>query len=219
MGIAATLETLLSAANQLLGTIDGKLRNKANASDVYTREDLNDAQRTLGSNAATASKLRVSRIIRLAGDATGQVGFDGAADAAIVVTVPGLADKANKTEVVTPEQMNARFEAIIGVAPEFLDQFSEIAAAIGNDPNFAATMFAQLASKADKASTLTSAQIEGLYLQRTARAADAAMLGGNIPAFYASAASVKSLEENIIDALQKLAMAFNDGATNINSAG
>ncbi|AKU42357.1 tail protein [Mycobacterium phage UnionJack] len=41
-------------------------------------------------------------------------------------------------------------------SPEALDTLNELAAALGNDPNFATTVSAQIGSKADKATTITA---------------------------------------------------------------
>ncbi|MCS7871144.1 hypothetical protein N0023_28425 [Pseudomonas aeruginosa] len=217
MALPETLETLLASVNNLMGVIDGKLRNKANKADVYTRTELDDPLRTLGANAATASRLKVSRLLTLAGEATGEVGFDGSGNVTMMVTVPGLLDKADKSNVVTPAQMDARFEELIGAAPEALNQLNEFAAALGNDPNFAATMLAALDAKADKSSTYTITQADGKFLLKSGKAADAALLGGNAPAYFASAASVAALESAVGDAFNRLATAFNTGATKINA--
>ncbi|MBM2631713.1 hypothetical protein [Pseudomonas aeruginosa] len=217
MSLITQLETLLASVNNLMGVIDGKLRNKANKVDVYTRTDLEDPLRTLGANAATASKLKVARLLTLAGEATGEVGFDGSGNVTLMVTVPGLQEKANVGEVVTPEQMEARFNHLIGAAPEALNQLEEFANALGQDPNFAATMLAKLAEKADKATTYTVTQTDDKFLLKTGKAADAALLGGNAPAYYASAASVTALEASVGDAFNRLATAFNTGANNINA--
>lgn len=217
MALPAMLETLLASVNNLMGVIDGKLRNKAEKGEIYTRTELDDPLRTLGANAATASRLKVSRLLTLAGEATGEIGFDGSGNVTMMVTVPGLLDKADKSNVVTPAQMDARFEELIGAAPEALNQLNEFAAALGNDPNFAATMLAKLDAKADKSSTYTITQADGKFLLKSGKAADAALLGGNAPAYYASAASVTALESAVGDAFNRIAKSFSDGATKINA--
>lgn len=217
MALPEMLETLLASVNNLMGVIDGKLRNKANKADVYTRDELEDPLRTLGANAATASRLKIARLLTLAGEAEGEIGFDGSGNVTMMVTVPGLLDKANKSEVVTPAQMEARFNALIGAAPEALNQLEEFAKALGEDPNFAATMLAKLDTKADKAATYTITQTDSKFLLKTAKAADAALLGGNAPAYYASGASVTALEQAVGDAFSRIAKSFSDGATKINA--
>lgn len=215
--IAATLETLVASVNNLMGVIDGKLRNKADKADTYAKTDIDDPNRTLGANAATASKLRVLRTITLAGQALGEIGFDGSGNVTMQVTVPGLADKANTSEAVTPAQLEARLHEIIGAAPEALNQLEEFARALGQDPDFANTMLTKLAEKADKATTYTIVQADGKFLLKTAQAADSAKLGGNAPAYFASVASVTALESATGDAFTRLAAAFNSGAIKINS--
>lgn len=219
MGLATQLETLLASVHNLMGVIDGKLRNKANKADVYTRADIDDPLRTLGANAATASRLKVARLLTLAGEVTGEVGFDGSGNVTLVVTVPGLLEKADKADAVTRAEMEARFQDLIGAAPEVLNQFNEFAAAIANDPNFSATILSKLAEKADKSTTYTITQADGKFLLKTGRAADASLLGGNAPAYYASAASVSALEDEVGDAFSRLASAFQLGAQQINQTG
>ena len=61
-----------------------------------------------------------------------------------------LRNKANKTDVLTTEQIDARIQTLIGSAPETLDTLAEIAEALGNNPNFATTIAEELAKKATK---------------------------------------------------------------------
>lgn len=214
--VTVTLDAVLAAVNNLMGVIDGKLRNKANKAEIYTRAELDDPARTLGTNAATASRLKVSRVITLAGDAQAAGGFDGSDALTLMVTIPALADKANKVDTVTPAQMEARFEELIGAAPEALNQLEEFATALGNDPNFANTMLSALAAKADKATTYTITQVDGAFLLKTGKAADSGKLGGNLPAHFATAAGLSSLETEVADGFTRLAAAFNNGANLIN---
>ena len=219
MGLLAQLETVIASINTLMGVIDGKLRNKADKADVYSRADIDDPNRTLGANAATAARLKVLRTIALAGQAVGEIGFDGSGNVTMQVSVPGLASKAEASDTVTPAQLDARLHELIGAAPEALNQLEEFARALGEDPDFANTMLTKLAAKADKATTYTIVQADGKFLLKTAQAADSAKLGGNVPAYFASADSVAALESAVADAFTRLAAAFNSGATKINSIG
>ncbi len=215
--VTATLESLLTAVNGLMGVIDGKLRNKANTAEVYTRADLDDPLRTLGANAATASRLKIARLITLLGDAQAEGAFDGSGNFALQVTVPALADKADKVDTLTPAQIDARIQTLIGSAPAALDTLVELAAALNNDPNFAASMTTALAAKADKATTYTIAQVDGAFLLKTAKAADSAKLGGNLPSYFATGDALSSLEAEAADGFTRLAAAFNSGAAKINA--
>lgn len=61
-----------------------------------------------------------------------------------------LRNKANKSDVLTTEQIDQRIQTLIGSAPETLDTLAEIAEALGNNPNFATTISEKLAKKASK---------------------------------------------------------------------
>jgi predicted component of type VI protein secretion system len=98
MALPTTIETMLTAVNNLLGTIDGKLRNKASKTEL----------------------------------------------------ADGLALKANKSETLTPAEIEARIQSLIGSAPEALDTLVELANALNNDPDFASTVTTALAAKATK---------------------------------------------------------------------
>lgn len=113
--------------------------------------------------------------------------------------------------------MDARIEAVIGAAPEALDTLKEIATALGNDPNFAATMTTELGKKANSADVYNRQQAEATFLAKGAKAADSALLGGNAPGHFATAAGLSSLEEGVSDAFSQLAQSFNDAANRINS--
>ncbi|MBB3141217.1 hypothetical protein [Halomonas organivorans] len=105
MSLSGSLDTLRQAINNTLGVIDGKLRNKADKAEVYTRGDVDTA----------------------------------------------LATKADKSATLTPEQVDARLQALIDSAPASLDTLNELAAALGDDPDFAATVTTALAAKATTA--------------------------------------------------------------------
>ncbi|MCO7655660.1 hypothetical protein NJC11_29625 [Pseudomonas aeruginosa] len=220
MGVLSeALDSLLASVSNALGVIDGRLRNKADRSEVYGKTDIDDAARTLGANAATASKLKAVRTITLAGQAEGQVGFDGAGNVVMQVVVPGLASKADAVDTVTPAQLDARLRELVGAAPEALNQLEEFAKALNEDPNFANTMLTKLAEKSDKATTYTITQVDGKFLLKNAQAVDSAKLGGNLPSYFASASSVDSLEASVVDGFSRLAAAFTSGANKINGTG
>jgi hypothetical protein len=63
---------------------------------------------------------------------------------------PSVAD--NTTKLATTAFVKAAIDALIAAAPGTLDTLDELAAALGDDPNFAATLTAALAAKAPLAS-------------------------------------------------------------------
>ena len=71
-------------------------------------------------------------------------------------TVPTAAQGTNTTQAASTAFVHGAINDLINAAPGLLDTLDEIAAALGDDPNFAATMTTALAAKAPLASpTLT----------------------------------------------------------------
>lgn len=62
-----------------------------------------------------------------------------------------LGKRYTKDQVFTKQEILQKIEDLIGTAPDTLDTFKEIADALGNDPNFAATIMNELSGKVDKA--------------------------------------------------------------------
>lgn len=62
----------------------------------------------------------------------------------------------------TKVYVETRLQQVIGTSPDVLDTLEELAAALGDDPNFAATMTTELAKKADKDTVYTKEGTETL---------------------------------------------------------
>lgn len=71
-------------------------------------------------------------------------------------TAPTAAQTANDTQLATTAFVKAALAALVASSPEALDTLNELAAALGNDPNFATTMTNALAGKQPLDSTLTA---------------------------------------------------------------
>lgn len=71
-------------------------------------------------------------------------------------TAPTAAQTANNTQIATTAFVKAALAGLVGSSPAALDTLNELAAALGNDPNFATTMTNALAGKQPLDSTLTS---------------------------------------------------------------
>lgn len=194
MSLATIIDDLISKANTAFGVIDGKLRNKADKTEVYDRAYLDNPVNTLGVNVATANKLRTARVITLNGEATGAASFDGSGNITLVVTVPKLTDKADKVDTLTPAEVDSRIQMVIGTAPEALNALGELAEAMGNDPNFAATMTLELAKKANQVDVYSRLAADAKFSTQNEHNTLALELSG---------------------ALQQLATAFQNGADQI----
>lgn len=67
-------------------------------------------------------------------------------------TAPTAAQTVNNTQIATTAFVKAAVAALVDSSPAALDTLNELAAALNDDPNFAATMTAELSKKMDKAS-------------------------------------------------------------------
>ncbi|HGN8717014.1 phage tail protein [Enterobacter ludwigii] len=119
-------------------------------------------------------------------------------------TAPTAAQTVNNTQIATTAFVKSALAALVGSSPAALDTLNELAAALGNDPNFATTMTNALAGKQPLDSTLTTLSgktadgiIEYLGLRGGAKLAAAVAVVGttgrlSIPAL------VGGVEKNII---------------------
>ncbi|WP_342337823.1 phage tail protein [Citrobacter freundii] len=71
-------------------------------------------------------------------------------------TAPTAAQTVNNTQVATTAFVKSAIAALVASSPAALDTLNELAAALGNDPNFATTMTNALAGKQQKDATLTN---------------------------------------------------------------
>ncbi|SAC57183.1 phage tail protein [Enterobacter roggenkampii] len=80
-------------------------------------------------------------------------------------TTPTAADKDNSTQIANTAFVQAALAALVGSSPETLDTLNELAAALGNDPNFATTVTNSLAGKMDKAANGSDIENVSVFLQ------------------------------------------------------
>lgn len=71
-------------------------------------------------------------------------------------TAPTAAQTVNNTQIATTAFVKSALAALVGSSPAALDTLNELAAALGNDPNFATTMTNALAGKQPIDNTLTA---------------------------------------------------------------
>ncbi|MGT6366242.1 phage tail protein [Escherichia coli] len=71
-------------------------------------------------------------------------------------TAPTAAMSVNNTQIATTAFVKSAIAGMVGSAPAALDTLNELAAALGNDPNFATTMLNALAGKQPLDNTLTN---------------------------------------------------------------
>lgn len=124
------------------------LAPKANSADVYTKAVV---------DAAFALKADSS-----------QVYTQGQIDTAL-----GL--KADQATTYTKAETDATIASLVDSAPSTLNTLNELAAALGDDPNFATTIAAQIGAKQDPATTLAGYGITDAYTETEVDAIIAAL--------------------------------------------
>lgn len=124
-----TINGSLDLNSGTVGTITG-LSAPVNATDAATKQYVD-----------TADALKVNK----SGDTvTGNLTLSGGAK------VTGLPTPTLSSDAASKSYVDTAIANLINTAPGTLDTLNEIATALGNDPNFAATMTTELAKKLDK---------------------------------------------------------------------
>lgn len=133
-----------------------------------------------GATATAATKLATARTVALAGDVTGSVSFDGSANVSITTVVAddshnhiignvdglqvaldaketpaGAQAKADAAVATANAYTDTKVAALVDTAPTALDTLNELAAALGDDPNFATTMTNLIGTKETPAGAQT----------------------------------------------------------------
>lgn len=86
------------------------------------------------------------------------------------VNIPMSSITPNLTGYATEVYVNNKITDLIGSSPSTLDTLNELAAALGNDPNFATTLTNQIAAKQDKLTAGTNITISGNVISAAASA-------------------------------------------------
>ncbi len=206
------IEIMIAKLSELLGVIDGKLRNKLDKSGG-TIDHLTVTNR-LSATADHAHALKVARLFSLIGAAQGQVSFDGTGDAEITVTVPELANKADKAVTYTKDEVNQLFQNLIGLAPEELDTIYELAEALKGNQDSIGTIITELAKKANTVDVWSRTESDARFLLKGERAANAELFNGKAEAYYAKQTGLDSTNQELSSVITQLTAAFQNG-TNI----
>lgn len=111
-------------------------------------------------------------------------------------TAPTAEGKDSSTQIANTAFVQAAIAALVGSSPEALDTLNELAAALGNDPNFATTVTNSLAGKMDKSANGSDIENVSVFLQNLGLGEAAKRNVGNgqnqIPDMAAFASSLSS---------------------------
>lgn len=140
-----TMSGKLTEYENRFGQFDATLDGKANASDVYTKQE-------------TMSRVEIESAIE---NATPNIDLTGYATKEDVKAKSDLGHTHSYSEFTDAPQIpsidglasesyvNQQVAGIVNSAPETLDTLNELANALGNDPNFATTVMAEIGKKAN----------------------------------------------------------------------
>ncbi|MDX5547906.1 phage tail protein [Escherichia coli] len=112
-------------------------------------------------------------------------------------TAPTAEGKDSSTQIANTAFVQAAIAALVGSSPEALDTLNELAAALGNDPNFATTVTNSLAGKMDKSANGSDIENVSVFLQNLRLGAGAPAIG--IPFFWPSAAMPNTVMDEWAD--------------------
>lgn len=101
-------------------------------------------------------------------------------------TAPTAEGKDSSTQIANTAFVQAAIAALVGSSPEALDTLNELAAALGNDHNFATTVTNSLAGKMDKSANGSDIENVSVFLQNLGLGVGAPAIG--IPFFWPSSA-------------------------------
>lgn len=204
------IEIMISKLSELLGMIDGKLRNKLDKSGG-TVDHLTVTNR-LTATADHAKALKIARLIALTGHATGQVSFDGSDDVTINVTISELANKADKSVTYTKTEVDQLFQNLIGLAPEELDTIYELAQALKDNQDSIGVILTELAKKANTADVYDKVTADARFLLAGAQAENSKLLAGKGPAYFAPQSGLDTTNQELSTVITQLTAAFTSGA-------
>ncbi|RFU89004.1 phage tail protein, partial [Citrobacter gillenii] len=125
-----------------------------------------------------------------------------------VPTAPTAPPGTNTQQLANTQFVLSAIASLINSAPGVLDTLGELAAALGNDANFAATMTAALAAKAP----LASPALSGLPTAPTAAPGTNTLQLANTQFVHAAVAALVNASPAALDTLKELAAALGNDA-------
>jgi hypothetical protein len=131
--------------------------------------------------------------------------------AATIESIDGLQDALDSK--ATPGDITTAIDEVLDSAPGALDTLNELAAALGDDANFATTMTNALAGKADSTDLDAYALLSGLGTMATATASDYLSKAGNLSGIADPAAARTNLGLGTMATASASAYAALAGAT------
>ena len=150
----STSETLAATAKAVKAAYD-----LANAK--YTAQDATTAQKGIvqlssATNSTSETLAATSKAVKAVMDETNKKAPLNSPALTGTPTTPTARQGTNNTQIASTAFVMAAIAALVDSSPDALNTLNELAAALGNDPNFATTMTNALAGKQPKDATLTA---------------------------------------------------------------
>ena len=145
--------TLGSTAKEVFQDLIGGMVTGNTESGITVTYD--DASNKFDFDITSAPKWETARTITLGGDASGSVSIDGTANVSLSVAI-GNDSHTHDTRYYTKTQVDTEIDnhinAVVDAAPGTLNTLNELAAALGDDANFASTTATNIGAKVAKTS-------------------------------------------------------------------
>ncbi|EFK0312605.1 phage tail protein, partial [Escherichia coli] len=150
----STSETLAATPKAVKAAYD-----LANAK--YTAQDATTAQKGIvqlssATNSTSETLAATSKAVKAVMDETNKKAPLNSPALTGIPTTPTAPKGTNNTQIASTAYVMTAIAALVDSSPDALNTLNELAAALGNDPNFATTMTNALAGKQPKDATLTA---------------------------------------------------------------
>ncbi|WP_250345946.1 tail fiber protein [Escherichia coli] len=131
------------------------------ANAKYTAQDATTAQKGIvqlssATNSTSETLAATSKAVKAVMDETNKKAPLNSPALTGTPTTPTVRQGTNNTQIASTAFVMAAIAALVDSSPDALNTLNELAAALGNDPNFATTMTNALAGKQPKDATLTA---------------------------------------------------------------
>ena len=131
------------------------------ANAKYTAQDATTAQKGIvqlssATNSTSETLAATSKAVKAVMDETNKKAPLNSPALTGTPTTPTARQGTNNTQIASTAFVMAAIAALVDSSPDALNTLNELAAALGNDPNFATTMTSALAGKQPKDATLTA---------------------------------------------------------------
>ncbi|EBN9228658.1 phage tail protein [Salmonella enterica] len=131
------------------------------ANAKYTAQDATTAQKGIvqlssATNSTSETLAATSKAVKAVMDETNKKAPLNSPALTGTPTTPTAPKGTNNTQIASTAYVMAAIAALVDSSPDALNTLNELAAALGNDPNFATTMTNALAGKQPKDATLTA---------------------------------------------------------------